>query len=112
METMNVFQVELMPCSKLKVIKVASFIKRASDLRARDPVYHPPRLNCQNEGHFSLNCGNYGKRFVLTFMRRGGGGGGRGLLHKNVSQTLASNNQFLKWRSFWKNLVSKQEFYV
>ena len=62
-----------MPCSKLKVIKVASFIKHASDLRARDPVFHPPRLNCQSEDHFSLNYGNYGKRFSLTFMGKGEG---------------------------------------
>ena len=48
----------------------------------------------------------YGKRFFARL----GGGGGMGVLHKNVSQILATID-FFKQRHYWKNLVSKEEYY-
>ena len=47
--------------------------------------------------------------FLCTF-GGGGCGGGVGVLHKNVSQILAIID-FFKQRNYWKNLVSKEEYY-
>ena len=76
MEDMNVIYDKVTPCSKLKAIEVASFIKYTSDLPAQAPFSHPSQVKLSKWGHFSLK---YRKRFLNAW---------RGV-NKNVSQILA-----------------------
>ena len=73
--------------------------------------------NCSMRGHIRSVCRNINKQKVreesqidfalgnvsCTF-------GEVGVLHKNVSQILAIIN-FFKQRNYWRNLVSKEEYY-